>query len=476
MVSTVQSLGSRRGQKKRFKCSLTLLLGGFAAILGSLFLFVFSLIGREDESGSLQSIFVYTTSVFVKPVVIAYAISLIKCGDKQSNAEGLRDAAIVLRHSIHRISSRTSSSRYDYHMIAIVHKQAEHCSAPLKGAGFELIVIDQPVRAKDIRGEFLRENIKSEWCCGAAEFVKLHAYKLTDYPIVVHVDIDFAFYKPMDDLFDVMLLPDSSDARSRIPLERVSDEWPTRVDAFMTRDWGQVPPGRTPLFQAGFIVLRPDVTVHDKLVEIIREGNYTKGYGPDAGWGSLGKYGIMVGAKAAQGLIAYYYDEFAPNSWMELNQCRFNHMGMDVRYRAPPNFQKNRGRTGDCRNNRVYCEDCMVTDVEQIYSVHYTQCRKPWSCIGIGNSVDKVNKLAIDENNVNLEHCMELMTMWHKLRTNLENRMISLTQDKKIESGQAGGFKPEVFFGHCNENGASGYIPIQGEQSSFLRIPELYGG
>ena len=51
--------------------------------------------------------------------VVAYAISLIKCGDHQNvNAAGLIDAALVLRHSVHKISRRNpaSGSKYDYKM------------------------------------------------------------------------------------------------------------------------------------------------------------------------------------------------------------------------------------------------------------------------------------------------------------------------------------------------------------------------
>ena len=40
---------------------------------------------------------------------VAYAISLIKCNDHQTNDAGLVDAALVLRHSIHTLSIRSSS-------------------------------------------------------------------------------------------------------------------------------------------------------------------------------------------------------------------------------------------------------------------------------------------------------------------------------------------------------------------------------
>ena len=102
---------------------------------------------------------------------IAYAISLIKCGDHQSTPAGLIDAALVLRHSVHMTSSRNpeSGSKYDYRMIAIVHKKAETCSTKLRTVGFEIMVVDTPIQPKNIRGRFLRKMIDREWCCGHGE-------------------------------------------------------------------------------------------------------------------------------------------------------------------------------------------------------------------------------------------------------------------------------------------------------------------
>lgn len=140
-------------------------------------------------------------------VTVAYAVSLIKCGDHQSNDAGLVDAALVMRHSIHKNSIRNaaqSGSRYDYRMYALVHKQASHCSSVLKKAGFNVIIIEEsPIKPSEIRGEYLRNNIEQEWCCGTDEFIKLYATTLPE-PIVVHTDIDFVFLKPMDNLFDAM--------------------------------------------------------------------------------------------------------------------------------------------------------------------------------------------------------------------------------------------------------------------------------
>lgn len=246
-------------------------------------------------------------------IQVAYAISLIKCGDKQSTSAGLTDAALVMRHSIHLTHLQ---SKYDYKMYAIVHKQAEECGKTLKDAGFEIVLVDQPLDGKkDIQGKYLRDHIHKEWCCGEQEFIKLYAYGLPD-PIIVHVDIDFAFFKPMDDLFDAIMYekdsPEGQAARSRIPLERPEEGFPDKIGAFITRDWPQVMPGRKAMYQAGFLVARRDPTVIDEVIEVIKEGNYTEGFSTQNGWGGLG-YGGFVGAMAMQG-------ESAPSSYC---RCEF---------------------------------------------------------------------------------------------------------------------------------------------------------
>ena len=272
-------------------------------------------------------------------VQVAYAISLIKCSDKQSSTSGLLDAATILRHSVHQTSVRNpnSGSKYDYKMYAIVHKKAESCSHVLEDLGYHLIVKDSPVQISEIRGEYLRKNVHKEWCCGADEFVKLYAYTIHDHPIVVHTDIDFMYVKPMDDLFDAMLLPHDSNegkaARDKIELEYPDKRKsiPENIQAYLTRDYHQVIPGRKAAFQAGFIVLKPNQKVFDEYLDIIREGNYVDGFSRENGWGGKG-YGGVVGSMAMQGLPAYYYDEVAPNTSVELNGCRYNHMGANIFY------------------------------------------------------------------------------------------------------------------------------------------------
>ena len=226
-----------------------------------------------------------------KPIQIAYAISLIRCSDFQSSTSGLLDAATILRHSIHETSVRNpkSSSKYDYKLYAIVHTKAKDCSHMLSDLGYEVILKDSPVNIADIKGEYLRKNVHKEWCCGADEFIKLYAYTINQHPIVVHTDIDFMYFQPMDDVYDAMLLPSDSVegkmSRTKIEMEYPNKEIPNNIQAYLTRDYHQVIPGRKAAFQAGFIILKPSMDVFNEYLDIIREGNYVGGFSRENGWG-----------------------------------------------------------------------------------------------------------------------------------------------------------------------------------------------
>lgn len=437
-----------------------------------------------------------------QPIIVAYVVSLIKCGDFQSTPEGLADAALVLRHSIHRSSSRVGVSHYDYQMYVLVHSDAEPCSSVFGNAGFQVLIRHRPVELEQIQGFHLRSKIPHEWCCGHDEFIKLYSYTLPE-PIVVHVDMDFVFQKPLDDIFDALLFdPDSTvgrEARQRVIRERPTDPWPLQPQAMFTRDWGQVHPGRKAGFQAGFIVLRPNPQLMNDILDIVKEGNFEDGFSRANGWGGKG-YGGFVGAMAMQGLMAYYYDIIAPNTSVELNQCRYNHMGMDVRFNpGGPGFQMKSPLSGKCRNGMENCEDCMNTDLDLIYNIHYTQCRKPWMCIGEGDSTlspelhrkpqkkTRQQKNLIPEANVHLDHCMQLLQVWHNHRLDLEQQLEAWLDKQPsnsyhnnnnnnksaITAGRQGTYKEQFFRGHCSGNGK--YLTLASGHSNLLQqISQLY--
>ena len=101
-----------------------------------------------------------------------------------------------MKHSIHLASIHGKiGGRYDYKMYAIYHPDGETCAAPLKDLGYELLKRNTPVAVSDIQGDFLRENIEKNGCCGEKELVKLEAYTLTQHPVVVHLDLDVLILK-----------------------------------------------------------------------------------------------------------------------------------------------------------------------------------------------------------------------------------------------------------------------------------------
>ncbi|CAM9666745.1 unnamed protein product, partial [Sphacelaria rigidula] len=59
---------------------------------------------------------------------------------------------------------------------------------------------DLPVAVEDIVDDFYRGFVVNSGCCGADEFVKLHAYTLTEYHRVLHLDVDTLLLHPMDEL------------------------------------------------------------------------------------------------------------------------------------------------------------------------------------------------------------------------------------------------------------------------------------
>lgn len=65
--------------------------------------------------------------------------------------------------------------------------------------------------------------------------------------------------------------------------------------------------------------------------------------------------------------------------------------------------------------------------------------------------------------------------MWHEVRKDLEDKLFAATGDESIRTGQAGTHKNDIFFGHCSDDGSSGYNQITGTKETFAKIPSLYG-
>jgi regulator of replication initiation timing len=170
------------------------------------------------------------------------------------------------------------------------------------------------------------------------------------------------------------------------------------------------PPRRKPYqigVQGGFMVIRPNATDFDRYVEtILSGGNFATG----AGWGGskLG-YGGYYGAGTIQGLASYYYGHLEQNRSLELNRCHYNTMVDE-----PTNLDRVKANNKTklmCKTLEPVsqCQDCRKTDLQDIYTAHFTVCGKPSWCQWSRYKED--HRLL----------CMELFREWHKVRRSLED-------------------------------------------------------
>ena len=405
------------------------------------------------------------------PITVAYAVSFIECKSSPTKIAALTDASLVLRHSIHKISSRNpnSGSKYDYKMYAFVHKRrAIKCIDAINSLGFEVVFVAPPFEINDLQDEFVRWKMPLTVNYGHHEFIKLHAYNLTE-EIFVHTDLDFSFRKPMDHLFDAILYDKDSSvgqaARDKLELQYPEEtNLPDRIDAFITRDWSQTSPGRgwKSGFQAGFIVARRDPSVITDVVRTVTVSNYTPGFHDQSGWEGLGYGSFIQGSLTNQGFMAYFYDVIRPNTTVELNACRFNHLGMDMKFNwgGPWFNRKSSEHGGKCRDGRKTCEQCKSTALENIYSIHYSPCGSPWNCMTKHRMNDTAyfKKWQVAYGAVDLDHCSTLHRDWHELRSDFENELRSRTDTDSFHNMSNGQHEMDTYMGHCRNE--SEYISL----------------
>jgi len=106
-------------------------------------------------------------------VTIGFAVTVTGCG-----SDPITDGAAVLKQSIPLASIHGNlGGRYSYHMYAIYHPEGERCATALEPLGYTLVKRDTPVAVNEIQGEFLRQNIEKNGCCGEKELVKLEGEK-----------------------------------------------------------------------------------------------------------------------------------------------------------------------------------------------------------------------------------------------------------------------------------------------------------
>ncbi len=383
-------------------------------------------------------------------------------------------------------------------MVAFLHPSCQVHAALLQQLGYETQIRAPPITKEDLPLGYYRDHVQFENCCGSDEFIKLYAYTLTDYPIVVHWDMDVLVLQPLDHLFDAMLFPKESmrgqQARRELQLQHPHLPLPDVIDAFFTRDITSAQPWEIHQgVQGGFLVARSNLHDFDLYLQFIKQANFTEGRRGQvgSGWGGLG-YSGWQGAMAYQGVVAYFYDQIKqPRSAVELNACRWNQVVADVVWRGPQRMDLN----GTCREypkstiptttttttsttslalllQNTNCEDCRTTPIDLVKTVHYTACKKPWECV-----VPYPRKAKDARQQYRLHHltnvttCGLLFRKWFEARRQVEDLLLerSTINSKNEPHYQAptrnGKYHPEWFLGYCH--GPGQYIAMNPPPAGF---------
>ena len=179
-----------------------------------------------------------------------------------------------------------------------------------------------------------------------------------------------------------------------------------------------------------------------------------------------------------QGVIAYFVDHIHKDWAVELNSCRYNHLGADVRFNAPPNWRPTLvDKQGKCRNNLGdNCEDCLVTDIENIYSIHYAACGKPWMCTDL-TTVDALSigdPFKIDVRSVYLDHCLGLLEKWHAHRSDFEEKLQMVLHTDEYNVTSNGEYNTAVFHGHCKGVVQTNYTAMDLTSEAISKVEHLY--
>jgi hypothetical protein len=270
------------------------------------------------------------------------------------------------------------------------------------------MVVETPITVSEISNDFLRTKIVDNGCCGEKELIKFYAYTLVEHRVAVHLDLDCLITGSLDDLFDDIIQG--------------------KKDALYTYDYNMVNPGKQPGVQGGFIVIKPSIEAFEEYNQIV----LTESFAPGKGWGGSGVGGFW-GGMTFQGLVPYFYKHKHPGRGGEINRCRYNNMADN-----PKN------KDGVCREPDkdgklvTECEDCRAKDYEDVRSVHFTICQKPWICFQPSASLP-YGKI-----------CNEFHRMWFETRRDFEE---TVTNTYSTEA-----YGGKLREGFCKGGGEKNYI------------------
>jgi hypothetical protein len=364
-------------------------------------------------------------------VSVAYVISVTSCGIT------VFDGAAVLAASI------AATQQPGYKLIALLYDEsALQCRKGFEVLGYEVMAKGIPFDVNKMKRDTKLKVIRGG-CCGATEYLKLYAYLLLDFEVVVHLDIDVILLKSLDPLIDVILKGSNSTHSIRtIPRDQVI---PRTVDFLFVREYNtysMIEPTNRIKFgvQGAFFLLRPSQERFDDLIRVLLTTTYTS----KLGWNLMG-FGGYWGSAQIQGFLSYYYyalDNLA--SAVELDPCRYNTLGFDKRYLVEPNL------THLCRTGEATCEDCSATPFDEIYVAHLSLCKKPWWCP------------LLDRKKLPL--CTQFYSKWFEFRRQIDQQLFG----RDLSGDSANNKYSQLSLGYCTGEGKSAYRSIASERSALF--------
>jgi hypothetical protein len=218
---------------------------------------------------------------------VAYAISVTSCPSGNTTWTAVVDGPAVLAYSIQKLPSR-----YAHDLVAIVHPNATSCVDHLPRFGYKIIVKELGFKLREIKNKWsYRKYIKYQGCCEEFEFIKLEAFDLTDYDVVLHLDTDLLILQPMDGIVDAMM----GFNKSAIDVLHKDRPLPGKITFLYTRDYVQMSrlsnETHKLAVQGGFFAVTPSHRLYRKLIKTVESGNFDM----LAGWARKG-YGGYYGA------------------------------------------------------------------------------------------------------------------------------------------------------------------------------------
>jgi hypothetical protein len=153
-------------------------------------------------------------------------------------------------------------------------------------------------------------------CCGEKELLKFEAFTLVQHDAVILLDVDSLVLKSLDEAIDLLLdgtVPPASSGINSDPASHIMhyspddrrSTIPDDVWILYTPDYAMVDPSQDlKPAQGGFAIFKPNRTIYEQIMDIVREGKIEAEYG----WGTPElNTDMFYGVKTFQGLLPYYF-------------------------------------------------------------------------------------------------------------------------------------------------------------------------